>query len=299
MSLSIAIPTYNRKDYLHKLLKSIPPNISVDISDNGSYIDDDFSAEFPNATFHPTREVLDVFENWNNAATKGQSDWIIIPSDDDLFFASAFTIIDESIKKHIDADIIIFGHNIIDEDGVKSSGWVPEKHMVFDKPFGFKIFKFGVNARMPSIIFKRRFLENIGFFDTKFKLTAGDSELIQRALILGKSAFIPEIISGYRVWAGGLTSKKIATKQWLDEIDYWQQKVYNLAIDKFKNTSDEKLISSLRDEVYARNLLEGLISIRKSNGGMRKNFAFINQNRYPWGARIKTQFFLIKTLILG
>lgn len=55
-------------------------------------------------------------------------------------------------------------------------------------------------VRMPSVFFKKSFLDKIGYFDEKnFNLTAADSELIQRSLLLGKVAFIPKIVSSYRV----------------------------------------------------------------------------------------------------
>lgn len=79
-----------------------------------------------------------------------------------------------------------------------------------------------IQARMPAIFFKKDFLDRIGYFDTdNFKITAADSELIQRALILGKSLYIPEVIANYRMWGGNLTNKTIASDQWLIEVARW------------------------------------------------------------------------------
>lgn len=299
MNLGIAIPTYNRTDYLKKLLLSIPVHIKVSVSDNGSFVNDEFVAQFPNATFYHTDRILDVFENWNNAANKVEDEWVLIPSDDDLFFEDSFDIIERYINKYSDSDILIFGHQIIDEHDHRSSGWMIAEEAVFERPHGFKEFKYGVSARMPSIIFKRDMLKYLDYFDAFYKLTAGDSDLIQRALLCGKAAFVPEIISGYRIWPGGLTSKKIATKQWLSEIDYWQKKIFTLAKVEFSKIGDKAELSGLPDEVYARNLLEGIYNLKRSKEGFLNIMNFIKENRYPWKAKFTTHLHIVKSLFIG
>ncbi len=112
---------------------------------------------------------------------------------------------------------------------------------------------------MPSVFFKKRFLDKIGYFDDKkFSLTAADSELIQRALLLGKVVYVPEIVSSYRVWQGSLTYEKIASSEWLEEIELWHEKISMLGINNSVNIFDWKYY---RGEIFARNLLAGLSNL--------------------------------------
>ena len=39
-NIQVAIPTYNRSKLLEKLLSTIPQNVKVSISDNGSFTDE-------------------------------------------------------------------------------------------------------------------------------------------------------------------------------------------------------------------------------------------------------------------
>lgn len=46
--LTIAIPTYNREVLLTKLVNSIPKDINISISDNGSFLSDKFKEQHEN-----------------------------------------------------------------------------------------------------------------------------------------------------------------------------------------------------------------------------------------------------------
>lgn len=285
MNIGVAIPTYNRNLYLCKLLSSIPSHIPVSVSDNGNYVTKDIEQQYPNAVFSHHKEVLDVFDNWNAAATRLNTDWSVIPSDDDVFFPEAFEVINNYINKYVDADLLIFGHQIIDEHDALSKGWQPQKEMVCKAPLGFEPFMYGVDARMPAVVFKTSLLKTLNYFDGQLKLTAGDSDLIQRALLAGKTVFIPECIGAYRIWSGGLTSKRNATKQWMQEIDYWQDKIGRL-VEEHKTLPIN--VRQLKDEVYGRNVLSALQSL-KTNGTIKNRIGFILNNRFPWRATWKTQ----------
>lgn len=294
-TIQVAIPTYNRELYLSKLISSVPSYINIYISDNGSFVTQQFKDKFSNCSFISHPEVIGIFNNWNSAAISTTSEWIIIPSDDDIFFDGAFDTITTYINKYPDADIIIFGHKIIDDNDALSQGWMPFKEEVFEPPMGYEKFKYGVEARMPCMVFKNDFIKKLGYFDTYFKLTASDSDLVQRSLLQGKSVFVPKIIGAYRVWKGNLTSQKVATKLWLDEIDYWQQKIATLNTQQHLNVNIRTTPFNIADEVFARNLLYGVRSIRKSKG-FSKAFKFLTSVRFPYKAKIKTQLRIIKSL---
>ena len=174
--LGVAIPTYNRSVLLDKLLSSIPANVPVSVSDNGSFTDVTIKQKFKNADFISHSSVIDVFENWNVAAKNSNAKWLLIPSDDDLFYGDAFDTARNYITKYPNADMLIFGHELIDGDGNSREGWSPKQEIEYIAPTGFEIFKYGVDARMPSIVFKTSSLKRLNYFDEYYKLTSGDSD---------------------------------------------------------------------------------------------------------------------------
>jgi glycosyltransferase involved in cell wall biosynthesis len=296
--LQIAIPTYNRNVLLEKLLSTIPSQFKVIVSDNGAFTNQELKEKFPNAKFISHNNVLDVFANWNVAAKNVNSTWVIIPSDDDIFHEEAFTIIENYIEKYPNADMLLFGHDLVNENDEKLKGWNINEELEYSSPLGFDIFKLGVDARMPSVVFKTSLLKKLNYFDESYKLTAGDSDLIQRALLHGNVVFIPKIISAYRVWAGALTSQKIATKLWLDEIDLWQDKISELGIKAYKTKGLNPLnFSKIKDEVYGRNLIAGLSNKRKK-GSIFDTMKFLLGNRFPWRANHNTKLQIIKAVLI-
>lgn len=277
--LGVAVPTYHRPELLRKLLDSIPRDIPVAVSDNGSLLSDNFRSEFAHVAFRGTTEVVPMFSNWNNAARMQSADWICLPSDDDLYLPSAFDIARRAISSHPSADMVVLGHHLIDGDGKEFSSWQPEMGF-YPAPSGFSMFKYGVTARMPSIFFKRRIFERLGGFVDSLLLTAADSDFIQRAALVGNTLFVPEIISGYRVWEGSLTSKKIASTQWLEEIDQWCNNVKQF--DAMHGCG--MYTRHLQDEIFLQNLTVGVTMLRKT-ASRSEAFKHILGHRFPLRAR--------------
>ncbi len=298
--LTIAIPTYRRNDYLVRLLNTIPSNLRVKvvISDNECHVTNDIKQEFDKFTFIGSKQKLGMFQNWNVALENVDTEWFILPSDDDMFCTDSFDKIDSVLKQNPLGDVFIFGHNVIDENDNVISSWAPEKFKSFENFEGFKVFMKGVDARCPSIILRTKLARKMGSFDESLDFTAADSLLIQKCLLYGKSVFVPEIISSYRVWPNNFTNQLIATKGWMDKIEMWTDKLgFVLRKDFFKLFSETK-IKNIKDEIFAQNLLAGISKIRK-NEGLVVALKFIIENRYPYRANFKTQLVIIKTLLLG
>lgn len=293
--LAVSIPTYNREYYLTKLINSIPENIQIAVSDNGGFLTEVEFGNHPHLVKVSHNEVLPIFENWNAAIIASAStDYIAIPSDDDCYIKSEFPFICNVLNKY-DADVFIFGNNFIDENDKVVGNYCPEEYEVFQAPFGFKKFLYGVDVRMPSIILRRSFLDKIGYFDhNSFTLTAADSELIQRALLLGSAVFVPRIVSCYRVWPGGLTDQKLASKHWMDEIDVWTNKIIKLGREEAISVNWNKY----KDEIYARNLLAGCYNLYKMKN-YRDVIAHLKTTRYPWHAKLVSHLRLLKIFSLS
>ncbi len=295
--IAIAIPTYNRERLLSKLIQTIPSNIVISISDNGSFLPDHFAKEYKNVSIIKHQNVLNMFDNWNAAIKNiNEIDFIAITSDDDLYDINSFEFIQKTMNTH-DADVFIFGNNFIDENDHIIGKYCPKKYKFYHAPNGLNEFLYGVKVRMPSVFFKKSFLDKIGYFDEKlFNLTAADSELIQRALLFGKVAFIPKIVGSYRVWSGSLTAQKIASQRWMKEVEEWTNKIMKLATDsnlKFKNKMNWE---KYKDEIFARNLLSGLNNLYKSKK-YKEVLTYYSQNRFPHKAFLKTKTKIFQKII--
>ena len=296
--LTVVIPTYNRNDYLIKLLDTIPKSENVCIGDNGGAVTQEIISQYPNFSFvHPAKK-LEMFENWNFCINHVKTKWFIIPSDDDLFYPGAFEKIEKTLDKYNDADIILFGHTVIDELGNELSSWKSEEIEILQSPQGFEYFKYGVEARLPAIIFKTAVAKSYGLFDESYVYTAADSLLIQRCMLLGKAVILPEIISAYRVWPDNFTSKYISTPDWLKKIDKWQNEI-GVQVDQIYSKQNKEINTrQIKDEVYARNLIAGIVN-KRSQSGFKSAFLFFKSVRFPFKSKLITQMRIIKALFIG
>lgn len=294
--IGVAIPTYNRNDLLEKLLLSIPDDIKISISDNGGYVTNEIKQKYGNAFYICHDKVIDIFHNWNSAIENDiDVDFLSIPSDDDLYLKEKFQIIVNAINS-IDADVFVFGNQFIDGDDTLIGSYCPDKYEVLNAPYGFERFMHGVDVRMPSVFFKKSFLDEIGYFDAElFSLTAADSELIQRALLLGKAVFVPEVVSSYRVWPGSLTDQKIATSHWLIEIELWADKIVELGSNSKNLLKPNFNWNVYKDELFARNLLAGLENKYKNKKYLELRMHY-KAHRFPKKALLRTKLRIIKVL---
>ena len=290
-NFGIAIPTYKREKEIKKLLAYIPKDVPVFVSDNGNTLTNEFRSLYPQALIKSIVPEVPMFENWNSAGFSVQSKWMVIPADDDAYFSSSFSIIEKYLNKYADMDMIVFGHNIIDADDNVLSRWVPESKTC-PAPLGFLKFKYGVDARMPSVFIKTVLFKKLGGFDEGFRITAADSDFVQRAALIGNVRFVSEVVSSYRKWEGGLTHNKIATLEWMLEIDRWCNRINAFCAERGIELYSKKI----SDEVYARNLVSGLAAAKKS-GGYAAAWKHFKQCRYPYRALFRTQLLLMYWLI--
>ena len=279
--IAVAVPTYNRYQLLCELISSIPDEWSICISDNDSSLISASSVFKRNVKISHAEYLFSMFENWNRALSLVDSDCthVFITSDDDLYLPQAQVIVENSLKKFPDIDVFVFGCDLIDENNKKRKGYKPNALHVFEKGEGFNCFVSGVDARMPGILLRRVFLDNIGHFDTQFKITAADSELIQRALIMGTAVFVPESIALYRTWAGSATNSTQASDPWMKEIQLWTTKIADLLKKSGdEHISNKKYLQKYGDEIFARNILSALGNLISKE---QYNDAHLFLSKYP------------------
>lgn len=279
----VCIPTYNRTDLLVQLLKSIDEDISVHISDNGGFVSQSTMVLGGNTSITNVKKVVEMFDNWALAANMSKSRFFLLSSDDDLYSNLSSNLVKDELSAHPDVGMIVFGHNVIDENNNIISHWCPSRRELLEGKAAFKEFCFGVDARMPSIFINTSIYNKLGGISTDFKITAADSELIQRMSINAPVLFVPEIISSYRVWNGGITHQKLASKQWRDEIDLWMQKL-DASLKKAAWGNNKLWRRHIQDDIRLQNVNAGLSKIVGLKNGL--NFLFIKN--YPFFARPKT-----------
>ena len=290
--LGIAIPSYKRPEMLARLLDSIDAVVPIAVSDNGGNLGAAFTGRYPHVRFVRQEEVVPVTHNWNCAAQAIDATWIVMPGDDDLYYPGSIARIEQAIRANPDADIIFFGHHIIDENDQVTDTWQPAGE-VLAAPTGFHRVRLGVPARPPGIVFKRAAFERLGGFCETFKVTASDNDFYQRVALSGAAVFVEDVACGYRVWSSGSTAQTIASKAWLDEIDFWCRRVQDFA----RQHSTYAYSNALRDEIYLANLRSGVRAL-KSRGGHLAAWRHVAAARYPFRARPVSQLKLLAQLVL-
>ena len=289
MTLSICIPTYKREDMLRELLSMIPKTVHVFVSDNGGSLSSSFIDEHNGVFVKKTLPEVAMFSNWNIAAFMAQDEWFILPSDDDIYYPNSFEIIKNNIEIYGDnVDMLIFGHHTVDGEGEVLSSWNPKQELCV-APSGFERFKFGVDARMPSIVIRTSLFKKLGGFCEEFKLTASDSDFIQRASLVGNIQFIPEVVAGYRVWDGGATHNTIVSVAWMREIDLWCNRIQAFC--------DERGLvdiysDALKDEIYIRNLTVGIRLLKPIAA-----YRYLKECRFSHNATLKSKLRLLYNLL--
>lgn len=291
-TFGIAIPSYKRPDMLARLLDSIDSDWAITVSDNGAHLDKAFKARYPRVNFLVQPTVVSMWENWNLAARGSATDWVVLPGDDDLYYPGAFALIERTLRHHPDADIVLFGHHIIDENDRVIDTWQPEL-AALQAPDGFHRLRRGVPARPPGIAFRRTLFDRLDGFCENFGLAAGDNDFYQRAALIGRTVLVPEVVCGYRVWTSAGTTLTIASNAWLDDVDLWTGRVQSFA----SAHTSYHYPDSLRDDIYMGNLRSGIKAL-KQQGQYRAAWRHAMSARYPLRAQPLSHLKMLVQLLL-
>lgn len=290
-NLSICIPTYKRLDYLKSLVENIPSEYQVCISDNGNYIPNNFFNR-PNVKVKHLQSVVPMFSNWNNAIEMVETEWFIIPGDDDIVLPDKLSLIENLTEEFSDCAYIAFAYDIIDENGKIIGGWYPSKTTKYTEKEGLMSIIRNVPFRWPALVINTHKSRNIGNFDESFSFTAGDSLYLQTLAAKYPIAIVNEIAGQYRVWGNGFTNQRICTKEWFDLIDLWQQKL-SIIIEK------EAIIvncNKVHDLAIFDNLITAL-SVNK-NSTLKDRCNFVKVIGWPKSIGIGNHLRLLKYILV-
>lgn len=273
--LSICIPTYKRLDYLKKMVESIPENYQVCISDNGNFIPDTFFSR-GNIRVDHIQYVIPMFSNWNRAISMVETEWFIIPGDDDVIFPEKLEFVENLLEIYSDCAYIAFAYDIVNEMGSVTGGWHPEISRRYNNPDGFKYIQRSVPFRWPAIVINTSKSRSIGNLDEDFSFTASDSLYLQIMAIKYPIAVINETIGQYRIWANSFTNKRIFSKEWFDHLELWQKKLSIIVCEERIHDID---IKSNHDLTILDNLLGAIYQNKDCN--MKERYNFVNEIGWP------------------
>ena len=290
--LSICIPTYKRLDYLKAFVEKIPEKYQVCISDNGNFIPDGFFRR-RNIKIKHLDEVVPMYANWNSAIDMVETEWFIMPGDDDIVKTDRLEQIERFIDLYSDCAYLAFAYDIVDEFGNITGGWKPMETLKFNKVDGFRYIQRSVPFRWPSIVINAKRSREVGNLDVGFEYTAGDSFYLQIMAIRYPIAVINENVGQYRVWSSGYTNTLIFSKGWFEKIDLWQQKLSTL-LKKEKVTGID--LEKLHDQAMCDNLTCALHLNKNKN--IKERINLIRQIGWPWRCDAISQLRLLKKILV-
>ena len=113
MKFSVLLPTRNRLNLLSYAIETVIRQDYLDweiiISDNCSEEDIKnyvVSLNDPRIKYYQTEEFIPVTENWNNALTKSDGDYVIMLGDDDCLMQGYFSRLKKVIEENDSPDLI-------------------------------------------------------------------------------------------------------------------------------------------------------------------------------------------------
>lgn len=289
--ISICIPTYKRLDYLKAFVETVPQKYQICISDNGNFIPDGFFQR-ENIRIKHIDNIIPMFANWNSAIDMVETEWFIIPGDDDVIKTDSLPLIEEYVNQYKDCAYLAFAYDIIDENGKVMGGWSPTNTCKYHKVEGFRFIQRSVPFRWPSIVINTECSKAIGNFDDDFSFTAGDSLYLQTLAVKYPIAIVNNNIGQYRVWHNSFTSNKIFSKEWFDCIEMWQQKLSSLLREEcIEGISIEKI----HDDAMCDNLISAISLNKQAN--IKTRLKFVSQVGWPTKSGVKDQLLLLKSIL--
>lgn len=289
-NLSICIPTYKRVEYLIKLVNSIPEKYPVCISDNGNYVDESIFKR-GNIKFMHIDNVVSMFSNWNNAISMVETDWFIMPGDDDILLIDVLEMVESYIMKHNNCAFLAFGYNNVDDNDISSIKWLPDSEKELEPLASFDAIKYGAPFSWPAIVVNTEKSRSIGNFDEDFEYTASDNLYLQTLALKYPIALIDKVLGENRVWKNSTACKTIATKGWFEQLKLWQDKICIVLKNKEIDTYNPKEIC---DNITYNNLIAALGNIRS----IKERIRFIGDIGWPKRISFNKKLKLIKKIIL-
>jgi glycosyltransferase involved in cell wall biosynthesis len=220
MSLvTIAIPTLNRSEFLRLSVESALlqtySNIEILVSDNAS--EDETPAVLANFGDKRLRTLrqesrVTMFANWNSVLRAARGEYFLLLSDDDLLEPFAIETMLEQFKATPAVGLVCCRGMIIDSHGRELiPGKMTASRLTAEEMIaGF--FRSELDLWPCSLMFRRT---DIGEYSERFPLGADAALWIKLVTKYGVAAFIPKVLTRYRVHAN--TTAKTQLDKWYAE----------------------------------------------------------------------------------
>jgi glycosyltransferase involved in cell wall biosynthesis len=242
--VTIAIPTYNRLDYLKQAVLSAQQqtylNLEILVSDNASV--DGTKAWMQNLTDHRIRYLrhdknLGMVGNWNTCLHLAQGAYFLLLSDDDLLEPNAITTLIETYQQNPQAAFVYGAVSpLVEDPTVETAQQIIENFFLRGRP-----------TFACSILYRRGESMQPQNYDNKFKLLFDAAFWMQYLKDSNSTvAFTQLNIGQYRVHASNEST--------VQSVDTWRDETLLLLEDYLKTASTPSygFVNSTKFHAHAR-----------------------------------------------
>ena len=215
--VSVVTPTYNRSDYLAETIDSVLdqdyPAIELIVVDDGSTDGTTDILERFGDRIHVIRQsnagqVRAV--NVGFGSTRG--DYVTIVNDDDPLRPTALSTMIDALESNLDVLAAYPDWDLIDSDGVTASHITPLDFSLAD------MVRFHLCLPGPGAVFRRRILDRLGGWNTRFRWVA-DFDFWLRVGLLGPMLRVPHRVATWRRHPAGATLATSRLALALEQLD--------------------------------------------------------------------------------
>lgn len=309
-TVTVGIPTFNRVEYLMIAVQSVLhqsyPFIELIVSDNNSIDDTLLRLSTINDTrlkIIRQRSNIGMVNNWNVCLGKATGDYFLLLSDDDWLepeaiqkMVSLFRSASDGLHDNDNVGIVCCRANLIDEFGVVISRGknAPREERAEDL---IASFFYGKRDMYPcKILFKTNDMRSVGGYPADlFPLSADAYMWILIVMHRGKSFFIDEYLSNYRVHLSSTTSNT--------KFSIWIKEAVDLGsvcTDYFKSKSTFDAIVEIDKSIkccICRLVAGAGIELSRSGGSRKAGFTLLFEYRRFFLNSIKNFLTLLITII--
>jgi len=242
--VSVIIPTYNRAKYLCEAIDSVLAQTYKDyeiiVVDDGSTDDTKkVLAKYGSSIRYYCQENSGIAVARNVGISLSEGEYIAFLDDDDIWLSDKLKVQMKYLEKNSDIDLVTSRAEIIDSEGHLTGGFKPSKFYATD-------FEGLLNSNfivVPSVVFKKKILSKVGYFDEKLRCCE-DYELWLRIALKGKIYFMDQVLVKYRMTPNSLSK---------DLIKLYTSGIYIFKkLDRICNSRQKQLIREMMSGVRYR-----------------------------------------------
>lgn len=229
-TVDVIIPAFNSAKYLPSALESVGAQIFDDwhivlvndgSTDNTAEVISPFLDRFGSKITYIQQENRGLPASRNVAIKSSSSEFIALLDADDIWMPCRLSESLAVLKMRPEVGLSYGLVTLIDSEGRVDHTWTGNAGHS-EGEIASEIYMRKIELPCPTITFRRRCVDEIGYFDETMRATE-DRDLWLRIALRNKVAFIPEILASYRISAGSMSTD---SKRMLDAQLHFIQKHY-------------------------------------------------------------------------